>query len=142
MWSLKKVTLPNSVEEIQEKAFFYCPIDELCLPTSLTSISHMAFAECQLQDLVIPNSVLSIGYSAFSSNHSRTLNIVDGINNLSIGKSAFSYNDLISVVIPSRVRYLDCTPFYMCDSLTSIEFPDSVIVNGNVFADTGISSRS
>ncbi|MEI0580478.1 leucine-rich repeat domain-containing protein [Brachyspira pilosicoli] len=88
---LKEITIPSSVEKIEEKAFQYCDALEtiileygiknigassfvissalktLKIPESVTSIEEKAFANCGLKELTIPASVTSMGKQVFIS---------------------------------------------------------------------------
>lgn len=64
---LKSVTLPNTVEEIGEQAFWHCPsLRQIQWGDNVRVIGRAAFLETALEEVVIPNSVQKIGEYAFS----------------------------------------------------------------------------
>ena len=70
-YKMTRLTLPDSVREIEERAFSECTgLTELKLPESLTTIGSMGFGTCTHLTgvLRIPAGVTSIGASAFSEN--------------------------------------------------------------------------
>ena len=97
---IKKVILPDTLEEIGRCAFANCTgLTEIEIPSSVTSIGEDAFANCTgLTEVTIPNSVTSIGWNAFSS-----------------------CTGLISVTIPNSVTSIGWYAFNRCTGLTSIE---------------------
>ena len=66
---LRSVTLPNSLETIEEGAFSQCrELRKITLPDSLFRIGEKAFAGCTaLSSIHIPASVVRIGLNAFAS---------------------------------------------------------------------------
>ena len=68
-FSLKSVSISNSVTEIEEWAFGGCKSLELVtIPDSVTKIGDRAFAYCKsLESITIPDSVTEIGNGVFKS---------------------------------------------------------------------------
>lgn len=63
---LRSITLPATLQRIEEKAFFRCSLEELMLPDSLSFIGKDAFAYCEkLTELDIPSAIKEIGEYAF-----------------------------------------------------------------------------
>ena len=64
--SLKSIVIPDSVETIENYAFYYCTgLESVTLPKKLKKIGNGAFYRCNLQKIVIPESVTTIGDIAF-----------------------------------------------------------------------------
>ena len=64
--SLASVSIPNSVVEIGEEAFFWCGFNSITIPNSVKKIGDSAFSFCsKLTSIIIPNSVTEIGNDAF-----------------------------------------------------------------------------
>ncbi len=110
-----EVILPNSIQIIQDTAFWGCQnLISVVIPSSVTSIGTRAFYDCgSLTSITIPDSVTSIG------------------------DSVFMYCDsLTSITIPDSVTSISSSAFYNCSSLTSITIPESVTSIGpSAFAD-------
>lgn len=66
--NLKRVTISNSMTEIEDLTFRGCKkLTSIIIPDSITSIGEMAFERCSsLRSLIIPNNVTTIGYHAFA----------------------------------------------------------------------------
>lgn len=78
---LEKVTIPETVKEIPEFAFYYCSLlKKVSLPSTLTYIGYYAFAYCDdLEEITIPAGVEKIGQSAFAScNHLKAITVAPG----------------------------------------------------------------
>ena len=94
--SLESFTIPNSVTEISEKAFYGCSsLTSIEIPNSVTEISEKAFYGCSsLTSIAIPNNVTEIGTDAF-----------------------YGCSSLTSIEIPNSVIYLGDMAFANCYSL-------------------------
>ena len=117
---LTSVTIPNSVEYINEGAFFWCTgLTSITIPNGVTSIGEAAFAGCvNLKSLSIPSSLTYLGKRAFEgcSSISSSIAIPDGI--ISIGESAFNEcKSITSISIPGSLIDI---PRQLCSSCHSL----------------------
>ena len=115
--ALTSITIPNSVTEIGNSAFYSCTgLTGITIPNSVTRIGRSAFAYCEsLTSITIPNSVTEIGNSAF-----------------------YSCTGLIGITIPNSVTKIGRSTFDSCTGLTSITIPNSVTKIGEgAFEDCG-----
>ena len=129
---LTEYTIPNSINEIGEYAFFGCKsLTSIIIPDSVTSIGDYAFEGCSsLTSVNIPDSVTEIRYQTFSGCTSLTsVTIPDSAT--SIEMCAFKgCTSLTSVTIPDNVIWIGFYAFEDCTSLTSVTIGDSVISIG------------
>ena len=65
---ISKLTIPNSVITIGERAFSDNNLTTITIPNSVTTIGMGAFSYNNLTTITIPNSVTTIGEGAFSNN--------------------------------------------------------------------------
>ena len=126
--SLPSITIPNSVTSIGSSAFWYCSrLTSITLGNSVTNIGDFAFSACtSLTSITIPNGVTSIGSSAFWS-CTRLARITIPNSVIKIGDSAFiDCWSLASITIPNSVTSIGKSAFEYCTRLTSITIPNSV----------------
>lgn len=71
---INSISIPNSVEEIEEEAFYHCEaFEEIEIPNSVTLIGESAFENCSyLKCIRLPESVKTIGDRAFAKCKSMT----------------------------------------------------------------------
>lgn len=101
---IKQITIPDTVTEIGENAFYYCDrLASITLPSNLQKISDRMLNSCtSLTSITIPASVTEIGSQAFAA-------------------SGFT-----SITIPSTVTTLGSDAFNDCASLTSMDIQANV----------------
>ena len=124
--SLRSVVIPDSVTTIGSSAFSKCSnLGSVVIGNSVTNIGSSAFSGCSnLSTVVIPDSVISIGNSAFSGCYYLGL-VVIGNSVTNIGESAFYNSGLGSVVIGNSVTNIGESAF-TGTNLESVVIPDSV----------------
>ncbi len=107
--SIERLTLPDSVTQLGEYAFAFCPnLSEIALPESITDLSDGAFMSTGLQSIALPQGLVSLG------------------------KSSFAYCTALSdIVLPQGLQNIGSAAFDDCVSLESITIPDSVIGMGD-----------
>ena len=120
--SLTSVTIPNSVTSIGFSAFQSCTaLTSVTIPERITEIKSHTFAECSsLTNITIPDSVTEIGIEAFADCTSLTSVTIPNSVTM-IGEGAFiACTSLRSVTIPSSVTLIEALAFGLCESLTSV----------------------
>ncbi len=128
--NLQEVSLPDTVTEINNKAFSLSGVTSLNLPDGLTLIDSM-FIDCkELQEVSLPDSVTELPESIFKGCERLTsINWPKG-GLTKIGQEAFySCKDLQEVRLPDTVTEIGSRAFREC-GLTSITLPESLKKTG------------
>ncbi|MDE6275276.1 MAG: leucine-rich repeat protein, partial [Clostridia bacterium] len=141
-----ELTIPNSITTIGNYAFSGCSsVTSIEIPNSVTSIGNSAFLGCaNLESMTIPFVGATLdgtvnthfgylfGASEYSENKNyvptslKSVNITGGT---SIDSDAFCYcNSLTSIELPDSVTSIGSAAFQACSSLTSINIPDGVTI--------------
>ncbi len=149
--SLRKVTIPVGVTEIEAKTFSGCEnLETVLIPESVWRIGTDAFSGCKslknvtlpesvreigggafqwcgsLKSLIIPKNVTSIGAFSFSRCVSIT-NITIPESVMSIGDQAFSgCANLSKVLLPKKLQKIGQHVFNSCPALTECDVPASI----------------
>jgi len=110
---LKKVTLPEGLEEIGAHAFAVCTsLERINFPSSLIKIGDYAFEKClncrSLERINFPSTFINIGRYAF----------VQCLN-------------LMEVTLPEGLKEIETYTFAACISLERINYPSTLIRIGN-----------
>jgi len=112
--TLVGITIPNSVTNIREGAFFCCTnLAGVTIPDSVINIGRKAFFYCTgLTSVTIPDSVINIGEDTFSN-----------------------CTSLASVTIPNSVVGIGDWAFFGCTSLTIVTFATGSNISNAYFGD-------
>ena len=140
---LTSVTIPDSVTNIGDHAFFDCgSLTSVIIPDGVTNIGDGTFCWCDnLTSVTIPDGVTTIGDSAFYFCVSLTgITIPDGVT--TIGDEAFAFcKNLTGVTIPGSVTDIGNGAFIVCDRLQAISAaetnPAYLSVDGVLFSKDG-----
>ncbi len=128
---ITSVSIPNSVQWINEAAFAQCEyLSKVSLPSSsLELIYDYAFYRCHwLESIEIPDSVTSIGTAAFRG--------CSGLTSVKIGKSVYQISflafsecsGLTSVIIPQSVQRVGINAFEGCSNLKKSAYPTDLYI--------------
>ena len=163
---LKKVIIPDTIENISYDAFKDNDLTNIDIPKSVKNIGNGAFNNNQLEDLQaiiykrnndgsedkttivsyggknkkveIPNGVTSIGGYAFQNNNLTSVTIPNSVT--TIEGNAFSNNNLTSVTIPNGVTSIGGYAFQN-NNLTSVTIPNGVTsIEGNTFSNNKLTN--
>lgn len=148
--SLKRVTIPETVDSIQDNAFYYCTaLDSIHLPegirylrgtfnrcTSLrvvnipSTVTYIGrgvegcFNRCPLTHVDIPDGVTFIGFGSFSGVPIEEIKLPSKLKR--IDSYAFDGTKLKSVVVPEGVTSIGERVFYS-DSLVLLDLPSTLL---------------
>ena len=135
--TLEEVTLPPTLDEIEDSAFFKCSsLTEITIPEGVTKIGTNAFYGCsQLTSITIPSTIKNMD-TAFPSNPKLSqVTLTNGIYRIS--SSAFKdCTGLTEIKIPTSVYEICSDAFNGCTGLTSVTLEKGInIININAFKD-------
>lgn len=135
--TLTEVTLPPTLDEIEDSAFFQCSsLTEITIPEGVTKIGTNAFYGCsQLTSITIPRTIKNMD-AAFPSNPKLSqVTLTNGIYRIS--SSAFKdCTGLTEIKVPTSVYEICSDAFNGCTGLTSVTLEKGInIINSNAFKD-------
>jgi len=139
--SLKKITIPSTVEDIGESSFDHCEkLEGIVLPEGLQRLGKWAFSNCRsLQRINIPLTVETIEQAVFLLCASlSSVTFSEGLQE--IGLEAFSRcNSLVSVNLPSTLEVIGEEAFEGCTRLNEVYMPDSIeIIRARAFKNCNV----
>ena len=161
---ITSITLPNSVTEIGNYAFYGTGITSITLPTNLTTIKTRAFAYTGLTTIALSPILTNIESAAFAYTSLSSINVpkemqtIKGFNNIStlasvafeanstlqtIGDDCFSGSGLQSITIPASVETIGTRAFKNCSNLQTVAFANGTLlenIGSESFYNTGITS--
>ena len=145
--NLRKVILPDTVNELEEDAFYHCEkltsvnlsdaikkigkacfagcssLENVTLPQNLENLESQTFVNCSaLTSITIPVGIITIPEETFYGCKNLT-EVIMHPDIDSIGSGAFARTALKSVKIPKgvkRVPYIADSPFADCDKMTTV----------------------
>ena len=130
--TLKKVSLPDTLQYIEKNAFAGCP--ELTTVTVgyasvLETIGDSAFYECpKLQTFDLPKSLVTVEGSAFEK-----CAVLKATNSIygkleTVGDRAFYGTAIVQFSIPATVSYIGNRSFGSCDNLRTLTFAETGVL--------------
>ena len=143
------IELPPTLTTIKAGAFQKCTsLTSVTIPSGITYIGDDIFKGCVKLKTLNYNAINVIRSSSDDSSMCgwenckiESINIGSGVQTLPIGFAA--YQAIKSITIPSSVKTIDKSAFFMCQDLTSISIPSSVTTIGaNAFCWTGLTNVS
>lgn len=135
--TLTEVTLPPTLDEIEDSAFFKCSsLTEITIPEGVTKIGTNAFYGCsQLTSITIPSTIKNMD-AAFPSNPKLSqVTLTNGISKIS--SNAFERcTGLTEVEIPASVDQICPFAFNGCTNLKRVLLEKNIkTINVNAFKD-------
>lgn len=95
---LREIIIPNTIEKINDKAFYYCEnLNTITFEnnSNLTTIGEFVFSYCHPTTLEIPNGVTTLGNYCFYDLTATTLILPKSIQ--TIGSGSFTYSNISEV---------------------------------------------
>lgn len=139
---LSDVTIPNSVTNIGNYAFYGCGVTNMVIPDGVKTIGVRTFSNCSLlTSVTIGNDLTELGSMAFANcGNLASFSVSEGNlryksdQGLLLTKDGSVLKNGINgdVVIPHGVTSIEDSAFQGCSNLTSLEIPDSVSSVGNL----------
>lgn len=133
---LKRVTFAEDSQVciIGERSFERCyGLRKITLPDSLEGIENYAFSNCRnLDSIAIPDNVKYIGAYAFADRWRSSMRITEvtfGEESklIKLGANAFRHcRQLKSIILPPNLTKIENSTFFECNSLTSVTIPKGV----------------
>ncbi len=134
---LERVTLPDTLTRIGERAFSGCEnLTEITIPSEVTEIGNYAFEGCKsLRKIAIPSGVTNIGFGVFIDCIALTeVTLPSGV--AQIETYAFgNCESLTKITLPSDLTVIEDSAFSGCESLTEIAIPSGIrVLEESVFS--------
>lgn len=125
-----EVTLPSSIERIEENAFNRARgITSLEIPNSVTEIGKWAFANSSFREIKLPNTLNELSANLFYGSNLTHIEIPESVS--VINNSAFEECwQLTEVKLPTQLSELRKNVFMNCVELKNIDIPNSLILLG------------
>ena len=125
---IKQINIPKSLRKFGRSSFSNChwlSTNPLVIPEGVTSIPPQCFINCQcFKELVLPSTLNTIKELAFYNTRVEKVNFPEGLEH--IKTAAFYGCDLIEAILPGTLKELsDCT-FSMCPKLQEIKIPEGI----------------
>ena len=127
---ITSITLPDSLKEIGDFAFFSClKLEDINLPDGLTKIGYQAFQNCySLTEITIPSSVTTMSSHVFNRCIGLKKVTFEKNSQLSALPDATFANceSLESFTLPNGFTSIGENAFYKCGNLTTLNISDDV----------------
>ena len=126
---LKHVTLPTSLESIEDEGFRACSsLSEINIPENTISIGNSAFRDClSLKKLSITNSLIKIRERAFENCPRLTeIELPNGLSEI-YGSVFNGCKSLKNIKLPDNLTVIGETAFADCVSLEKIDLPETML---------------
>lgn len=141
---IRKLTLNEGLEVIEEATFAFSSLEEINFPSTLKEVRKYAFNGCSnlskadlshtkisvlpeglfgnsgLETVVLPTNLTDIGAQAFL-NTTKLTSIGIPVNVKSIGNEAFRQTGATSVFLPNNLSSIGQRAFYLCPNLQEVK---------------------
>ena len=127
-WDIETVTLPESLQHIEDNAFSHCGnLSAVTFGSGLKTIGSRAFENCtHLRSLTLPEGLESLGEYAFNSCESlEMVTLPSTLRELPKGAFYICWR-LKEVNIPEGVTYIGQDAFYECEGMLKLTLPTTL----------------
>ena len=127
------------ITSIGEKIFENCGnLTKVTIPNSVTEIKNKAFYGTSIEEITIPDSVTNLGYAVNSCNSLKKITIGDGVTEIKNGLFE-NLTALETVIIGKNLKSMGNAAFKGCTQMTEITIPDGVeTIGDSIFSGTNI----
>lgn len=123
--SLNSITIPSSVEDIEDETFDSLYGTKIVLQEGTKLVLYGAFKGSPLSEFIIPDSVIEIGTRAFyGCTALKHINLPNGLE--FIGEEAFAESSIEEISIPDSVTRIYEKTFSFCSSLNEISLSKNI----------------
>ena len=126
--ALHHITLPSTLQEIEEESFRGCSnLEEMDIPKSTHRIGESAFRDCvRMTKLTVQNDRIKIGERAFENCAVlKEVELPDGLTEI-YGGVFNSCKSLKKIQLPSKLTIMGESAFSDCIGLEKIDVPEAV----------------
>lgn len=125
--NLKKVVMPSGMTFLGGNTFSSCPsLEEVVFPSDFEMIVDGMFSSTTaLKTVSIPESVTYVGGNAFSRSGLEYINLPSKLKTIK-SSTFFMCNNLKGITIPNEVETIEQQAFFKCMSLQRIILPKSL----------------
>ncbi len=129
--NLSKITIPSTIEIIDEAALYGTALTEISLPEKLRIIGPMALYGTQIEEITLPDAVEEIGEFGLAWNSNlRTIKCGKGLK--TIGESAISSLPVLEKIeLNEGLKSIGSMGISFCDIMTSLTIPSTVTEIGS-----------
>lgn len=127
-WDIETVTLPESLQHIEDNAFSHCGnLSAVIFGSGLKTIGSRAFENCtHLRSLTLPEGLESLGEYVFNSCESlEMVTLPSTLRELPKGAFYICWR-LKEVNIPEGVTYIGQDAFYECEGMLKLTLPTTL----------------
>ena len=125
---IKQINIPKSLRKFGRSSFSNChwlSTNPLVIPEGVTSIPPPCFINCHcFNELVIPSTLNTIKELAFYNTRVEKVNFPEGLEH--IKTAAFYGCDLIEAILPGTLKELSDGTFSMCPKLKEIKIAEGI----------------
>ena len=125
---IKQINIPKSLRKFGRSSFSNChwlSTNPLVIPEGVTSIPPQCFINCQcFKELVLPSTLNTIKELAFYNTRVEKVNFPEGLEH--IKTAAFYGCDLIEAILPGTLKELSDGTFSMCPKLKEIKIAEGI----------------